>query len=105
MKTLINNVNIAYDDHGMGQPIIFLHAFPLNRSMWSGELAALLPENRYRLVALDWPGFGESEIARYRLDNGDVRRYGCRADGYAGDAGCNPLWTLNGRVRGLCFCP
>jgi 3-oxoadipate enol-lactonase len=63
MKTLINNVNIAYDDHGMGQPIIFLHAFPLNRSMWSGEMAALLPQNRYRLVALDWPGFGESEIA------------------------------------------
>jgi 3-oxoadipate enol-lactonase len=63
MKTLINNVNIAYDDHGIGQPIIFLHAFPLNRSMWSGELAALLPENRFRLVALDWPGFGESEIA------------------------------------------
>jgi len=62
MKALVNNVNIAYDDHGIGQPVLFLHAFPLNRSMWSGEIMALLQEGRYRLVALDWRGFGESEI-------------------------------------------
>jgi pimeloyl-ACP methyl ester carboxylesterase len=63
MKTTINGINIAYDDHGIGLPVIFLHAFPLNRGMWEGELTALLLEERYRLVALDWPGFGESEIA------------------------------------------
>jgi 3-oxoadipate enol-lactonase len=62
MKTTINGINIAYDDHGIGAPVIFLHAFPLNRSMWEGELKTLLLEERYRLVALDWPGFGESEI-------------------------------------------
>lgn len=63
MKTAINDMNIAYDDHGIGLPVLFLHAFPLNRSMWEGELTALLLEERYRLVALDWPGFGESDIA------------------------------------------
>ena len=62
MKALVNNVNIAYDDHGIGKPVLFLHAFPLNRSMWSGEIMALLQEGRYRLVALDWRGFGGSEI-------------------------------------------
>ena len=62
MKATINNVQLAYDDHGMGLPVIFLHAFPLNRRMWEGELMALLGEERYRLVALDWRGFGESEI-------------------------------------------
>ena len=62
MKATINNVQIAYDDHGVGLPVIFLHAFPLNRRMWEGELLALLGEGRYRLVALDWRGFGESEI-------------------------------------------
>jgi len=30
--------------------------------MWQGELMALLGDERYRLVALDWRGFGESEI-------------------------------------------
>lgn len=62
MKIAINNVNIGYDDHGIGQPIFFLHAFPLNRSMWKGEMRGLLSEERYRLVSLDWRGFGESDI-------------------------------------------
>src|SRR5437660_483845 len=62
MRAVVNKINIGYDDHGIGQPVLFLHAFPLNRSMWSGELVALLQEERYRLVALDWRGFGESDI-------------------------------------------
>ena len=62
MRAFVNGINIAYDDHGIGQPLLFLHAFPLNRSMWSGELTALLPEGHFRLVALDWRGFGESDI-------------------------------------------
>ena len=62
MRAVVNNINIGYDDHGIGQPVMFLHAFPLNRSMWSGEMVALLAEERYRLVALDWRGFGESDI-------------------------------------------
>lgn len=62
MKTRINNILLAYNDHGVGLPVIFLHAFPLNRQMWTGELEALLGEQRYRLIALDWRGFGESEI-------------------------------------------
>ena len=61
MKIRINNADIAYDDHGIGQPILFLHAFPLNRTMWQGQIAALLNEQRFRLISLDWRGFGESE--------------------------------------------
>lgn len=62
MKIRINDIDLAYDDHGVGMPIIFLHAFPLNRSMWDGITMALLGEQRYRLVTLDWRGFGESDI-------------------------------------------
>ena len=62
MKVLLNNTQIAYSDHGIGLPVIFLHAFPLNRTMWEGDIAALLDEQRYRLVALDWRGFGESDV-------------------------------------------
>ncbi len=62
MKAAINNTQIAYSDHGIGLPVIFLHAFPLNRTMWDGEMVALLDEQRYRLVSLDWRGFGESDI-------------------------------------------
>jgi 3-oxoadipate enol-lactonase len=62
MKIDVNNVSLGYDDHGIGIPVIFLHAFPLNRGMWEGEVTALLQDGRYRLVSLDWRGFGESEI-------------------------------------------
>lgn len=62
MRVRVNQADIAYDDHGIGQPIIFLHAFPLNRHMWSDVTTTLLQEQRFRLVALDWRGFGESEI-------------------------------------------
>lgn len=62
MKVSINGVTLAYGDHGAGLPVIFLHAFPLNRSMWLELSSALLNEQRFRLVALDFRGFGESEI-------------------------------------------
>src|SRR5256886_2632124 len=63
MRAFVNDTNIGYDDHGIGQPLLFLHAFPLNKSMWSGEMTTLLQEERQvRLVALDWRGFGESDI-------------------------------------------
>jgi len=78
MKAVVNGVTLAYDDHGAGWPLIFLHAFPLQRSMWGGEMAALLPQGRYRLVALDWRGFGESEIV------GDVSTMELFADDVAG---------------------
>ena len=42
MKILVNNINLGYDDHGMGLPFLILHAFPLNNSMWQGELISLL---------------------------------------------------------------
>lgn len=61
-KALVNNIRIAYDDHGAGLPILFLHAFPLNRSMWVDQVGALLSENHFRLVAPDWRGFGESDV-------------------------------------------
>jgi 3-oxoadipate enol-lactonase len=61
-KALVNSIRIAYDDHGIGQPILFLHAFPLNRSMWEDQIKALLSEYHFRLVAPDWRGFGESDI-------------------------------------------
>jgi 3-oxoadipate enol-lactonase len=49
---------VAYVDRGEGPPVVLLHAFPLNGSMWEAQAAAL--ENSWRLVAPDLPGFGRS---------------------------------------------
>ncbi|MEP7337395.1 MAG: alpha/beta fold hydrolase [Acidobacteriota bacterium] len=59
-RVKINNVEIAYRDEGAGKPVVFLHAFPMNQTMWDEQVRALSPY--YRAITLDWRGFGESEI-------------------------------------------
>jgi pimeloyl-ACP methyl ester carboxylesterase len=68
MKTTVNGVTIAYDDNGTGPPIVFLHAFPLNRTMWASQAASL--SRRFRTIAVDLRGLGESDAPywRYSLD-------------------------------------
>jgi pimeloyl-ACP methyl ester carboxylesterase len=51
---------VAYDDQGQGEPVLLIHAFPLNRTMWASQVAALT-EAGYRVIAPDLRGFGESE--------------------------------------------
>jgi 3-oxoadipate enol-lactonase len=51
---------IAYRDEGAGRPIVFLHAFPLNQTMWDEQVAAFA--STYRVITLDWRGFGESQL-------------------------------------------
>ncbi len=59
MKTQVNGVTIAYEDKGTGPPIVFLHAFPLNRTMWVPQEAVL--SQRFRTISLDLRGLGESD--------------------------------------------
>jgi pimeloyl-ACP methyl ester carboxylesterase len=56
----VNGVELAYRDEGKGEPLVFLHAFPLNQEMWDEQMAAFAPE--YRVVSFDWRGFGESAV-------------------------------------------
>jgi 3-oxoadipate enol-lactonase len=75
MKTELNGINIEYRDEGAGLPMIFLHAFPLNQTMWDDQVAAL--SNHCRVVTLDLRGFGRSDAPQgpYRMDQmaADVR--------------------------------
>ena len=52
-------IRLAYDDEGSGLPIVFLHAFPLNRSMWAPQVSAL--STQFRTIAIDLRGHGESD--------------------------------------------
>ncbi|MBO8140937.1 MAG: alpha/beta fold hydrolase [Firmicutes bacterium] len=60
MRTTVKGVSLAYDDEGTGSPVVFVHAFPLNRTMWRGQVDAL--RGRWRAIAVDLRGFGESEL-------------------------------------------
>ena len=75
MKVQVNGVTLAYSDRGAGLPLVFLHAFPLNRTMWSAQEQAL--SSQFRIVTVDLRGHGESDapLWRYTLDQAadDVR--------------------------------
>lgn len=49
---------LAHADVGRGLPVVLLHAFPLNRTMWEPQIAALFGE--CRCIAPDLRGFGDS---------------------------------------------
>lgn len=60
LSITINNFNLSFDDLGEGQvPILFLHGFPFEKSMWKEQLEFL--KNRYRVIACDLRGFGKSK--------------------------------------------
>jgi 3-oxoadipate enol-lactonase len=55
----INDINLAYTDVGAGPPIVLIHGYPFNRSLWNEQTEAL--NSKYRVVAPDLRGFGESD--------------------------------------------
>jgi pimeloyl-ACP methyl ester carboxylesterase len=66
-----SGLTIAYDetacaDAGRGAPLVFLHAFPLDRTMWQPQFAGLA--GAARLIAPDLPGFGESPPAPFTVE-------------------------------------
>ena len=55
----INDINLAHTDVGAGPPIVLIHGYPFNRSLWTEQTEAL--NSKYRVVAPDLRGFGESD--------------------------------------------
>jgi len=57
----INNLTVSYSDHGPDDApvIIFIHGFPLNKSMWNIQVDAL--KENYRVIAYDIRGHGNSD--------------------------------------------
>jgi 3-oxoadipate enol-lactonase len=54
----VNGQPVNVIDRGEGEPVVFLHAFPLQAAMWDYQIEAL--EGSHRCIAIDMPGFGES---------------------------------------------
>lgn len=57
----INNLTVSYSDHGPDDApvIIFIHGFPLNKSMWNIQVEAL--KENFRVIAYDIRGHGNSD--------------------------------------------
>jgi len=63
MKTVINKIQLAYDDVGDGPPVLLIHGFPLCRKMWTPQAESLTAAG-FRVITPDLRGFGESELGQ-----------------------------------------
>jgi non-heme chloroperoxidase len=53
------NIDLYYEDHGSGKPVVLIHGYPLNGASWEKQTAALLAAG-YRVITYDRRGFGKS---------------------------------------------
>jgi len=52
-------LKLSFNDYGTGQPVILIHGWPLNRSMWEYQVDSLV-NSGYRVISYDRRGFGHS---------------------------------------------
>jgi non-heme chloroperoxidase len=52
-------IEIHYEDHGSGQPVVLIHGYPLNGASWEKQERVLLQAG-YRVITYDRRGFGRS---------------------------------------------
>ncbi|MGC4879721.1 alpha/beta fold hydrolase [Micromonospora sp. DT43] len=53
------DIELYYEDHGTGRPVVLIHGFPLSGRSWEKQEAALLDAG-YRVISYDRRGFGRS---------------------------------------------
>jgi non-heme chloroperoxidase len=53
------NIDLYYEDHGAGKPVVLIHGYPLSGASWEKQTAVLLAAG-YRVIAYDRRGFGKS---------------------------------------------
>ncbi|MDQ6735432.1 MAG: alpha/beta hydrolase [Nitrospirota bacterium] len=58
MNAQIKDIRLEYTDQGTGTPIVLLHAFPLNRTMWGPQIDPF--SANFRTIAVDLRGHGGS---------------------------------------------
>jgi non-heme chloroperoxidase len=53
------DINVYYEDHGQGQPVVLIHGYPLDGHSWERQHRVLLQAG-YRVISYDRRGFGHS---------------------------------------------
>ena len=60
-------IDLYYEDHGSGQPIVLIHGFPFNGATWEKISGPLLAAG-YRVITYDRRGFGNSAQPAFGYD-------------------------------------
>src|SRR5580704_10321472 len=53
------NIDLYYEDHGSGKPVVLIHGYPLSGASWEKQVAVLLAAG-HRVITYDRRGFGKS---------------------------------------------
>jgi len=53
------SIDLYYEDHGSGQPIVMIHGYPLSGRAWDKQVPVLIDDGR-RVITYDRRGFGKS---------------------------------------------
>jgi len=63
------DIQLYYEDHGSGHPVILIHGYPLNGASWEKQVPVLLSAG-HRVIFYDRRGFGKSShpITGYNYD-------------------------------------
>ncbi|SCL27057.1 non-heme chloroperoxidase [Micromonospora nigra] len=60
-------IDLYYEDHGSGRPVVLIHGFPFNGATWEKQTSALLAAG-YRTITYDRRGFGASAQPAFGYD-------------------------------------
>jgi non-heme chloroperoxidase len=53
------SIDLYYEDHGAGQPVVLIHGYPLSGRAWDKQVPELIDDGR-RVITYDRRGFGKS---------------------------------------------
>src|SRR5438876_10487634 len=64
-----SNIDLYYEDHGSGKPVVLIHGYPLSGASWEKQIPVLLAAG-HRVITYDRRGFGKSSqpITGYNND-------------------------------------
>lgn len=90
---------LGYDAMGGGEAVVFLHGVGSDRSVWAAQVAYFAKS--WRAIALDYPGYGESDLAGRDLQRHDIASYVFMALDALGVASCHVVGLSMGGVIAL----
>ncbi|HEU0252026.1 MAG TPA: alpha/beta fold hydrolase [Pyrinomonadaceae bacterium] len=57
----LDDFQMAYTDTGIGRPLVLIHGYPFNRTLWDEQVNVLT--HSYRVIVPDLRGFGDSDAS------------------------------------------
>jgi hypothetical protein len=59
MEALVNGIHLHHVQAGNGIPLLLIHGYPLDHTLWQPQVNGLADANAARVIAPDLRGFGQ----------------------------------------------